>query len=84
MKIEISNTEKNLFIDAAYINLDYWIYEADAREYYNEIFGTLIILSKLDTSVNFKYYQEDFYKEIKQSEELLEKFNEIFPDFKEV
>lgn len=81
MKIEVSNTEKILFIDAAYLNLDYWIYEADACEYCAEIFGTLVILAKLDTSINFKDYQKDFYRKIKQSEELLQKFNEIFPDF---
>ena len=84
MKIEVSNTEKSMFIYSAYINLNYWIYEADAREYYNEILGTLIILCKLDENDFAEQYKKDFYKLIKSSNDILKEFYIAFPDFKEV
>lgn len=65
MKIYISDKEKMLLVDTALSNLDYWMYEADHREFYREIIGALVILDKLNTGDIAEHYIKEYYNLLK-------------------
>lgn len=81
MNIDITNTERKILITAAQLNLEYWLYEANACEYYREILGALIILDKLWPSK--VYYIQDFHKILKEHNFKvgLDDFYKVFPDY---
>lgn len=83
MKIDITDEERKILITAAQLNLEYWLYEANACEYYREILGALIILDKLWPSK--VYYIQDFHKILKEHNFKvgLDDFYKVFPNYLE-
>jgi hypothetical protein len=82
MKIEITDREVKVFVDAAYLNLDYWIFEANACEYYKEILGTLVVLKKVGPQDTFYEYLRKAYSVFKRrgSTKVVHSAQELFPE----
>jgi len=82
MIIELNDKEVGVFIDATCLNLDYWIFEAEACEYYREILGSLIILKKVGQYDVFHEYLREAYKVFKRrgSNKVISLAQELFPE----
>ena len=81
MKIEITDREVKIFVDAARLNLDYWIFEAEACEYYEEILGTLVVLKKVGPQDTFYECLREAYSIFKRrgSNKVINLAQELFP-----
>lgn len=69
MKIEITDKERDAFIEGACYNLDYMIFEAneeDAADYSPEILGTLAIFKYIGNPDDFDNYLKGTCKVIRK------------------
>ena len=82
MIIELNDKETAVFIDATCLNLDYWVFESNACEYYREILGSLIILKKVGQYDVFNEYLREAYKVFKRrgSTKIIHLAQELFPE----
>lgn len=89
MKIEITDIERDAFIEAATLNLDYMVFETneeDAADYSPEILGTLAIFKYIGNPDDFHSYLKETRKIIKKygDEDAKKLMRELFPETKEV